>query len=129
MAAYNSVYPAPYQNPYMIQPQYQPQPQPQSGIIWIQGEASAKSYLVAPNTSVALWDSESQTVYITSADASGMPSMRVLDYTIRDSAQAKPPQAAPQYVTKDDFDQLKSQLDVLRMRVGKLTKKEADSNE
>ena len=56
--------------------QSQPQPAQQSnGIIWVQGEAGAKSYLVAPNTTVQLWDSESDVIYLKSADASGMPSM------------------------------------------------------
>lgn len=129
MAIYNNGYPMTYQNPYM--PTYQPAQQPQSGIIWIQGEAAAKSYLVAPNTSVALWDSESQTVYIKSADGSGMPSMKILDYTIRDSAQAQPVPAAgsPDYATKADLDALKGQIDSLKMRIGKLTKREADGNE
>lgn len=86
--AYN--FPVGYQ-PYF--PQYQQQSQQNSGLIWIQGEAAAKSYLVAPNTTVALWDSESQTVYLKSCDASGMPSMKVLDYTIRE-AQKSPVKAA-----------------------------------
>lgn len=41
-----------------MQAQYQ-QPQQQNvnqGILWVQGEAGAKSYLVAPNTSVLLMD-------------------------------------------------------------------------
>lgn len=125
MALYNNGYPATY--PYMVQPQYQA-PQQQNGIIWIQGEAAAKSYLVAPNTSVALWDSESQTVYIKSADASGMPSMRILDYTIRDTAQNTPAALpASDYATKADFDALKNQIESLKMRLGKLTKKEAEN--
>lgn len=32
--------------------------QTNSGIIWVQGESGAKSYLVAPNSTVQLWDSE-----------------------------------------------------------------------
>ena len=127
MPMYNNGYPATYVNPY-AQPNYQP-PQ-NNGIIWIQGEAAAKSYLVAPNTSVALWDSESQTVYIKSADASGMPSMRILDNKIRETGQTAPAVTpVADYATKSDIDALKGQIDSLKMRIGKLTKKEADSNE
>lgn len=132
MAIYNSGYPATYQNPYMIQqPPYSQPIQQHNGIIWIQGEAAAKSYLVAPNTSVALWDSESQTVYIKSADASGMPSMKILDYTIRDGVQAQPAPAGAvtDYATRADLDALKGQIDSLKMRLGKLTKREAEGNE
>ena len=85
MAVFNG-FPASYQNPY-----YAPQvPQPvqaqnnqNNSIIWVQGEAGAKSYLVAPNSTVQLWDSEEQVIYLKSADASGMPSMKIIDYTIR----------------------------------------------
>lgn len=80
--------------------------QQQGGIIWVQGIAGAKSYLVAPNNTVQLWDSESQTIYLKSADASGMPSMKILDYQIRDNTPAQPPAVsvpAQEYVTKEEF--------------------------
>lgn len=112
--AYNNGFPVGYQQ----YPQYFPaQPTvPQSqqaqtnGLIWIQGEAAAKSYLVAPGTTVALWDSESQTIYLKSADASGMPSMRTLDYTIREMAQAKNPVSGPEYATKEDLEKLRQKI-------------------
>lgn len=100
----------------------------QNGIIWVQGEAGAKSYLVAPNTTVQLWDSEAQTIYLKSADASGMPTMKILDYTIREQAQTG--QNMPtlmqdngvEYVTKDEFfafsEQVKRQLDKINGRKG-----------
>ena len=127
--AYNNGFPATYQ-PMYYQPQYQ-QPtiqQPNNGVIWVQGEAGAKSYLVAPNNTVQLWDSESQTIYLKSADASGMPTMKVLDYTIRENASTAPPVASassPQYATKEDLDALKGQIEGLKMRLGKIAKKEA----
>ena len=37
-----------------------------NGIIWVQGEAGAKSWAVAPGKSVMLMDSESNTFYIKS---------------------------------------------------------------
>ncbi len=53
----------------------QPAPQPQSGnsLIWVQGEGGAKSFLVAPNTTIMLMDSEDTLFYLKSSDASGMP--------------------------------------------------------
>lgn len=133
MAVYNNGFPATYQ-PMYYQPQYQPvqyqqqaqqpvqqtvqQPQMNSSMIWVSGEAGAKAYLVAPNTSVQLWDSERQTVYIKSADASGMPSMKVLDYTIRDTAPQKPVNAAispsapaqVEYAGKAETDAIKAEI-------------------
>ena len=102
--AYNNGFPATYPQfyPQYQQPQYQqqaqaPQPQPNvpqqsNPMIWVQGETGAKSYLLSPNTTLPLWDSERQTIYLKSADASGMPSMKILDYTIREQAQ---PQSVP----------------------------------
>lgn len=94
-------------------PQYYPQ-QPQNGLIWVQGEAGAKSYLLAPNNTLALWDSEAQTIYLKSSDASGMPSMKVLDYTIRENSNL--PHTAPlndagkEYATKDDLEALRGEI-------------------
>lgn len=116
--AYNSYFPAGYQPYYPTQANAYPtqmnvgatQPT-QNGIIWVQGEAGAKSYLVAPNTTVPLWDSETQTIYLKSADASGMPSMKVIDYTIRDVPPVRnTPGQNVAYVTKDEFDKLRAEV-------------------
>ena len=93
------------------------QPTQNAGIIWVQGEAGAKSYLVAPNSTVQLWDSESQTIYLKSADASGMPSMRILDYKIRESMPV--PEAKANYVTMDQFDGLRKEIDDLKSSMKK----------
>ena len=90
--------------------QAQPQQPDTGGIIWVQGEAGAKAYLVAPGNTVQLWDSENPVIYLKSADMSGMPSMRVLDYTERVSGQTRQPQQAPQidlaqFVTWDKLDE------------------------
>lgn len=88
-----------------------------NGIIWVQGEAGAKSYMVAPNSTVQLWDSESQTIYLKSADASGMPSMRIIDYTIRDNAPKTPNLAAnSDFVTKDELQTVIDELNALKAK-------------
>jgi len=87
--AYQQVYPQPYQDRLaQIQSQYQqtiPQgqqvPQANQGLLWVQGEAGAKSYLVAPNTTVLLMDSEAQRFYLKSTDGAGMPNLRTFEYT------------------------------------------------
>lgn len=74
------------QNPYnQPQPQYQ-QPQPQqveSQRVWVQGESSAKAYIVKNNTEQVLWDAEQPVIYIKTVDITGKPSTVTLDYTIR----------------------------------------------
>ena len=120
--AYNP-FPVGYQPTQFYYPQQQqaqqPQPQPaqqSNGIIWVQGEAGAKSYLVAPNTTVQLWDSESDVIYLKSADASGMPSMKVIDYKVRNSASEQSHSVSPHasYATKDDVSMLQAEIDRIR---------------
>lgn len=119
-------------NAYSIYPNQLPYPQPQmpyqqnsmssqnnssQGIIWVQGEAGAKSYLVAPAQSVLLMDSEASTFYIKSSDSSGMPQpLRIFDYQERTSNQQVPPaQEQPQidtskFVTHDEFEKFKTEI-------------------
>ena len=116
-------------------PYYQPaQATPNNGFLWVQGEAAAKSYPVAPNSTIQLWDSEAQTIYIKSADASGMPSMKVIDYTIRDTQTAQNASFASHVdnVTRDEFKSLYDRVDALReeldaMTARKTKKKEGDA--
>ena len=135
--AFNGGFPATYQ-PMYYQPQYQTvqpsyvqqnqQPaQQNNSIIWVSGETGAKAYLVAPNTTVQLWDSEAQVIYLKSADASGMPSMKILDYTIRDMTPANGPVAASpaptinaqDYALRTDLDALAAQITALKAQIEK----------
>ena len=121
--AYFNGYPATYQPLYQYQ---QPQQTQQNGIIWVSGEAGAKAYMVAPNNTVQLWDSESQTIYLKSADASGMPSFKVLDYTIREAKTAA--NTAPAitddklstFATKAEIKAVSDQISALRERLDKM---------
>lgn len=123
--AYNNYFPAGYQpyyptqnNAYPTQMNVGPTQPTQNGIIWVSGEAGAKAYLVAPNTSVALWDSEANVIYIKSADASGMPSMKIVDYTMRDT-NARRSEMSPQsdFVTKDDLLPIRKDIDALKAKL------------
>ena len=78
------------------------------GIIWVQGEAGAKSYLVGAGQSVLLMDAEGSCFYIKSTDASGMPMpLRIFDYKERNQAVSQTP---TEYVTRDEFDAFKKSL-------------------
>lgn len=126
MAYYNG-FPATYQPVYPVQGTQYTQPQQQNGIIWVSGEAGAKAYMVAPNNTIQLWDSESQTIYLKSADASGMPSMKILDYTIRDSLKNSP-NTAPvisddkfsTFATKDEIKAVSDRISALAEQVEKI---------
>ena len=107
--AYNP-FPVSYQPyPSLYQP---PQTQPNNGLNWVQGESGAKSYLVAPNTTVLLMDSENEVFYLKSSDASGMPQLRIFDY--KERVKSTEPEPAPvktdEYVTKDEFQAFKNEI-------------------
>lgn len=82
------------------------------GILWCQGEAGAKSYPVAPGSSVLLMDSEGSRFYIKSADPSGMPNpLRIFEF--REVNAASAPTVSPvsqnipdlsAFVTRDELD-------------------------
>ena len=104
-----------------------------NGIIWVQGEAGAKSYMVAPNNTVQLWDSESQTIYLKSADASGMPSMRILDYTIRSGSSQSSLNAFSVHdadiPTREELNALKSRIDGLQAKFENMFNPNGDNHE
>lgn len=120
----------PYDNPYypaqMQDSLYQPRPtqmpmqtaqQMRNSMIWVQGEVGARSYLVSAGNTVPLWDCENPVIYIKSVDQTGLPSMRVLDYTERAQAQrtTAPVAALPdvEYVTRKEFNELAAKIDCL----------------
>lgn len=116
--AYQPVYPYPQQ--YNIPQQQQQQNNMQSNMIWVSGEAGAKAYQVAPNTTVQLWDSEAKKIYLKSADASGMPSIKTLVYEIEESTPVNAPDSPRiDFATKDDILSIQEQINDLR---GKLEK-------
>lgn len=98
-------------------------PAQQNAPIWVQGEAGAKSFLVAPGQSLILMDSEAEVFYIKSTDASGVPlPLRIFDYKERAGSAQRPVQAAQtpsvEYVTRAEFD-------ALTAKINELTAKEA----
>lgn len=118
------------QQPMNIAPQPTPQ-KPTNDIIWVQGEAGAKGYLVAPNNTVVLWDTENPVIYVKTADASGIPSMRVLDFTERNSnSQNKAENSSTthkctcgdKFVTKEQLSDLRAKLDDLTAKYEELSK-------
>lgn len=125
--AYNNIFPMTYQPQQMYYPQMQNQGQQQqnsNNLIWVSGEAGAKAYLVAPNTTVTLWDSEAQVIYLKSADASGMPSMKIIDYTIRNNTpQEAVRDSHNEFAMKTDVESIRKDILALNERVNSLAKR------
>ena len=97
----------------------QPMQHQSSQIIWVSGEAGAKSYLVAPGNTVMLLDAENSVFYLKSADASGMPlPLRIFDYKERTTMaqQAFGGSVTAEsvnldnFVTRKEFDELKASI-------------------
>lgn len=101
-----------YQNPYLSQPMQTNYVNQQSnGVNWVQGEAGARSWMLAPNQTVLLMDSETQRFFIKAADASGMPlPLRIFEYKEVSGNQSVNPIAETKYVTKDEFEAFKAEL-------------------
>lgn len=116
--AYNNYFPMNYQGYYpQVNNTPSNQAQQQNGnLIWVQGEGAAKSYLVAPGCTVALFDNESQTIYIKSADASGMPTMKVLDYTMREQQTRPIISDSASFATKDDISSIREEIEAIKAK-------------
>lgn len=132
-----------YQSPVIPQQQQIPQPQPapqqtNNGLIWVSGEIGAKSYLMAPGSTVMLMDSESSRFYIKSTDSAGMPSIKTYEYKecIYNAPQAissNENNMTEQFVTREEYkaicgkyEELKSALEDMQKKPAR-AKKEAEN--
>ena len=108
-----------------------------NGLIWVQGEAGAKSYLVAPGNTVMLMDSEGERFYLKSADASGMPMpLRVFEYKERTETPSKATSAPvtaqnvnlDNFVTREEFEQRMASM-ASQCKCGNKSKKKEDATD
>lgn len=138
-AQYNTQAQQPLYTPYVQapMPQFQmptPQYNRQPDMIWVQGEAGMKAYMVAPNTRAILWDQDNPVIYIKTADANGVVSVKTLDYIERGSEQNTNTivTAPPDAVTRNDLDSLKDdlqrQINKLDSRINNMRNKGGQSN-
>lgn len=142
-----------YQNPYypqpmpdnlmqmrqqqMMQPMQQPMSQPvqqnpiaQGGVQWVSGEQEARSYLIAPNSAVALWDSSAPTVYLKQADASGKPTLKIYDLVERTETAIPAPQGkAVEFVTREEFEKLAALVGEMKGKKKRRMEEEDDDDE
>ena len=115
----------------------QPMQQQSSQIIWVSGEAGAKSYLVAPGNTVMLLDAENSVFYLKSADASGMPlPLRIFDYKERSvmpqqvvGGSVSAEQFNPdRFVTRDEFERRMASIAPQKKSKNKLTEDAEDGD-
>lgn len=109
---YGNPYPQRYPQQTTMPTYYQPQmvtiPQQQpDNLIRVTGVEGARAYPVAPNSTVPLFDADRDVLYVKSADAGGFPTIRAFAFSPLQDA----PQQQPEYVTRQEFDQLKEMIE------------------
>lgn len=115
-----------YNNPYMVNPQFnqqnqmqsyldrlnsygmQQQAQTNSQLIQVNGIESAKAYPTTPNSTVALFDTNDDILYIKSTDASNFPTIR--KFRFKEESLEVQTQPSVQYVTLDEFNKFKEEI-------------------
>lgn len=92
-----------------LQGAYYPQQNFNSPICaYVQGEAAAKAYPVAPGQFAVLIDTELPVIYTKTTDQFGRPlPIRILDYVER---VENLPEQSNNYVSKTDFDNFKNEI-------------------
>lgn len=105
--AYNpNLYMSNYNEPYQRLP-FQPQP-PINGLISVTGLEGAKAYQLPPNSSVALFDSDSDIMYVKTTDGAGFPTIKTYRFELMDNTQPQ-----EQYVSRAEFDQLVQRIEAM----------------
>lgn len=118
----------PYYNPYQAYPYTQPnQAQTQSTnylqLTFINGIEGAKAFIVAPNQTIYLKDSDSNILYEKKADAQGRYTLTAFELK---QVEINTPQATPTntYATTSDLNAFKStfieQMNILSSKIEKL---------
>ena len=89
---------------------YNPLQNPALTCAYVQGEAAAKAYPVAPGQFVVLIDTELPVIYTKTTDQFGRPlPIRILDYIER-TETPKESVKSEDYVTKTDLNNFKNEI-------------------
>lgn len=93
-----------YPNMYQFQQNFQPQG---NQLIRVTGIEGARAYQMNANSTVALFDSGSDVMYIKSTDGAGFPTIRT--FTFEEVRPATVP-TVNDYVSRAEFEELKKEL-------------------
>ena len=128
MADNQNQFAQPYQQPMQTNPAPIPmQTQQTNDMLFVLNENEASAYPVAPNNSVVLWDKNNKTFYIKTANAQGIPSMQIYDFTERiEKAQNEPTThkctCGDKYATKEQINDLRGKIDDLTAKYEELSR-------
>lgn len=108
-----------FQNPYaalMGQTMYNPpqnnqqffQPEPTQNLIRVNGINGAKAYQMPANSTVALFDSNNDVMYVKSTDGAGFPSIRTFSFTeLKEDISTT---ENTDYISRQEFEEFKKEL-------------------
>ena len=126
MAENQGQFTQPYQAP--MQPPPLATPTPNNDMIFVLGQNEAESYPVAPNATVTMWDKNQKTFYIKTANAQGIPSMQIYDFTERPQNTPQTPtehtcQCGDKFATKEQLNALQGKFDDIGGKIEELETK------
>lgn len=91
-----------------LQAQNTVEQKPSLQVPWVNGEVGAQAYLIAPNSSVILMDSDNPIFYIKTSDLSGKAQIQAFKYEeIKAPMQQR---TEVSYVTKAEFEEFKESI-------------------
>ena len=114
-------------NPSLYNPYGQPQPyswrqptwtapqpsvtQPVNGLVSVTGIEGAKAYQLPPNSSMPLFDSNEDLLYVKTTDAGGFPTVKAFRFEAIDAPAVASEEQA--YATKADLEALAARVEAL----------------
>ena len=96
-----------YYNPQMNNQQFLPQIQTQN-LIRVNGIEGAKAYQMPANSTVALFDSNEDVMYIKTTDGAGFPSIRTFNFV--EITQNEKSSGNQDYISRKEFEEFKKEL-------------------
>lgn len=84
---------------------------PSNQLIRVTGIDGAKAYQMPPNSVSALFDSNEDVMYIKSTDGAGFPTIRQFTFTEVQNATVPGQTQAAEYVTREEFESLRRELE------------------
>ena len=99
----NNPYISPFNNPNIIGNQNN---EPTSNLIRVTGIEGAKAYQMQPNSTVALFDSNEDIMYIKSTDGAGFPTIRTFGF----ASIEEPKTSNEDFISREEFEQFKKEV-------------------
>ena len=108
-------------NYYNPSPSAPTQAQQQASFIpltFVNGIEGAKAYIVSPNSTIYLRDSDSDKIFIKSSDAQGRLMLRTYRLVeVNENEPKQPAQDLSSFATKDDLKEIKERIDKIQIKL------------